>query len=31
MNEPYYGTVAIEKSHTTPRDTRDIIAAAVRL
>ncbi|MDH8324257.1 DNA polymerase V subunit UmuC, partial [Klebsiella pneumoniae] len=30
VNEPYYGNVATEKLHTPTRDTRDIIAAAVR-
>lgn len=30
VNEPYYGNVATEKLNTPTRDTRDIIAAAVR-
>ncbi|MGE5989800.1 Y-family DNA polymerase [Klebsiella michiganensis] len=30
VNEPYYGNVATEKMHTPTRDTRDIIAAAVK-
>ncbi|MCX8967230.1 translesion error-prone DNA polymerase V subunit UmuC [Erwinia psidii] len=30
VNEPYYGNVAIEKLQAPTRDTRDIIAAAVR-
>ncbi|WP_158785446.1 Y-family DNA polymerase [Pantoea sp. BAV 3049] len=30
VNEPYYGNVAVEKLHAPTRDTRDIIAAAVR-
>lgn len=30
VNETYYGNVASEKLHTPTRDTRDIIAAAVR-
>ncbi|MDP0908077.1 hypothetical protein Q6322_30095, partial [Klebsiella pneumoniae] len=30
VNEPYYGNEATEKLNTPTRDTRDIIAAAVR-
>ncbi|QXD01335.1 Y-family DNA polymerase [Klebsiella sp. PL-2018] len=30
VNEPYYGNVATEKMNTPTRDTRDIIAAAVK-
>lgn len=30
VNEPYYGNVASEKLNTPTRDTRDVIAAAVR-